>query len=1013
MIITCKKRVPNLWIFVAILPWSAVMFKWLAMGTAFTFSLKKFVDNPAGLTFVMSLPAVMSLILSPFCNFMSDRVWTRFGRRKPFVVASWIGTIGFITLMPLAPDFWTLLAIYLLFSAFNDIGGGPMETLKQEIVPPKQRGLSAACGTWLSNFANLTFMFVAIGRFDDYKFMAGLPVTGEQSIYWSLAAAMTIMILVIMFGVKELDPKSHVRGQKFSIRNFFGAILNRDLWPVYTLIFGSAMMNAGLGVMGILLYTEQWQFTKQEMGVNIAIGGAMNMVFITILGVFANKLPRMKTYQILMGLSLFINFCYYIYVNFVLYDQRPTLVELIVFGETLSVIGILVAMVYIPLVYDYVPRNEMGTYAAGSSILNKIVGTITLNGVGLFVWAYSSLFLPPGGEMVRVGLASPATVAEVQTRLVGLEGSDQLTVRSWYATGAVLDHGRAFEIRRANPASVSLREQRDKLEEKRSKLASQEKNEIVFAEDAVRHGDSRSKDSHLAKAAALRAQVEPMEKEIAAMDAQLAERAQAFSSRVRVVIGDRMVAEGGAVRSASLVPGIIAAFPLAYRLPSKEVEKALDRMRLAMPEVADLRVVKSGSGFVAEVSAECLSGMSQAALVGRLTEAFRIALRAKSAVIGSSPVPTIRPVEFLALDADIVEDPLDRHISPITRVVNGILAKFTDVAPPERRVFGMARGMRGSFEHVSVRPLSPDEFAIRILALPSTSAAATSQTAFNFPLASKISPERAADFQTLLARAIEIGPQQRITPVQPVITSSFAKMQYDYMSGYIWMLVLGIIGLGITIAFSRREAKGLIHKRGLEESEATVDVDFRADAVEIVSGDTYTPGYLLPKLGIVALGLLMTGFASINLVPALSLLALGERSQAEAIAVFKERTGGESQRLITDAEILAAEEVRDRSFVFWNEYRFRSASGEEVIFRAPAGSQLRPAHMLFDDDGLPTTLTVCYNPSDPQKVLLPTEFSTWFMPGTLALFGLIGAALGSILAWKARRPIPLPHIADA
>ena len=39
------------------------------------------------------------------------------------------------------------------------------------------------------------------------------------------------------------------------------------------------------------------------------------------------------------------------------------------------------------------------------------------------------------------------------------------------------------------------------------------------------------------------------------------------------------------------------------------------------------------------------------------------------------------------------------------------------------------------------------------------------------------------------------------------------------MSGYLWMFALGIIGLSITYAFVARERRGLIHKRGLEESE--------------------------------------------------------------------------------------------------------------------------------------------------------------------------------------------------
>ena len=41
------------------------------------------------------------------------------------------------------------------------------------------------------------------------------------------------------------------------------------------------------------------------------------------------------------------------------------------------------------------------------------------------------------------------------------------------------------------------------------------------------------------------------------------------------------------------------------------------------------------------------------------------------------------------------------------------------------------------------------------------------------------------------------------------------------MSSYIWMLVLDAIGIIITIVFVSREKRGLIHKRGIEEMEAS------------------------------------------------------------------------------------------------------------------------------------------------------------------------------------------------
>ena len=52
----------------------------------------------------------------------------------------------------------------------------------------------------------------------------------------------------------------------------------------------------------------------------------------------------------------------------------------------------------------------------------------------------------------------------------------------------------------------------------------------------------------------------------------------------------------------------------------------------------------------------------------------------------------------------------------------------------------------------------------------------------------------------------------------PFWRRAYAPMRYDYMSGYIWMFILGLFGLSITFLFNRYEKKGLIRKYGVEEA---------------------------------------------------------------------------------------------------------------------------------------------------------------------------------------------------
>jgi hypothetical protein len=62
---------------------------------------------------------------------------------------------------------------------------------------------------------------------------------------------------------------------------------------------------------------------------------------------------------------------------------------------------------------------------------------------------------------------------------------------------------------------------------------------------------------------------------------------------------------------------------------------------------------------------------------------------------------------------------------------------------------------------------------------------------------------------------------QRLTVARPILATAYAPMKYDYMSGYLLMFLMSVIGIAITVMFRRFEAKGLIRKRGVEEAEAS------------------------------------------------------------------------------------------------------------------------------------------------------------------------------------------------
>ncbi|MBN8709118.1 MAG: MFS transporter [Verrucomicrobia bacterium] len=821
----------------AILPWASFTFNSAVVGTAFLFSLKKFIENPAGLTFIMSIPGILAMAVSPVASFLSDRIWTRFGRRKPFIIVSWTGMLTAMILMPLMPNFWLLLAAYILYHFSSDLNS-PMEPLKQEIIPPKDRVWATGAMAWCSNLATMTFYFVMLGRFDDVSYLAGLKLDGEWVIYWSAGLLLALLLLLIILGIKETDPKSSLRGQKLTLRNFVGGLLDRELWPVYLLVFGNACLNfyAGLGALSNLLYTDQWGYTKQEMGVNVAIGGIANLFIIGLLTAFASKLNRMKAYQTTLCLSLLGNVLYYCYVEFVLPDKRPTLFEIIVFGETLSVLAILTGLLYVPLVYDYVRRNRMGTYAAGASIVGLAARLITLNGVGLFVTFYASVFQPPAGEMTRVVLNNPATKSEFvsflqQASWPVVDSADPISASNlaadvWQANGMIAQTGRTWEIRHGSKASETLEKKKTSLEAERSALLSREAMAREMEADRLR---KQGQDPAAAQPRhSIQPRIEELSREIDTLDATLEARAESFRKQVSTVLGGRLMTDGDQLLEARMGQALVAEYAISSRPASRAIEEELDALRRENPAIIDMRPVKMANGYGLAVSALMPDGESRAEVQQRLqTSVDRLGVTRKNSLIAAGSAPaSIRIQPAVTLDLQVVEDPVDTYVSPVSRILHAMLAPFGHELNPSRRLIATGSSLRDPAQTNHVRAVpGPVERSISVTAVlePRASEAPPGAGPKN-KLEEKLS--RAAGDQSpevlaLYDRIEKSAAAQRITIAHPVLTSGYARMRYDYMSGYLWMFLMGTIGIALTLVFGRLEALGVIRKRGVEEALAS------------------------------------------------------------------------------------------------------------------------------------------------------------------------------------------------
>ncbi|MCX7014427.1 MAG: MFS transporter [Candidatus Sumerlaeota bacterium] len=405
MIVTQRKRVPWVWVFLMALPYFSNSLVEGVSGSALTFTMKKFISNPALITFLGSINVLFNFMVGPFVSYTSDRNWTRFGRRKPFIITGWIGLILSLIVTPLAPNIWLLAVAIVFYQFFQDFAfSGPYDPLYYETVPLPQRGRGQALVVLMNNCAGLFFNYVLIGHFDEvYNLRLNLGVlhvpvalTGEQMIYLVAASVVTFMVFHIGWNVKETPVQSSVIGERFSMRRFLKGVFGERQWIViYILIFSQVAMNQGLNQLGPLLITEQFGYSKQALGELGAITTLLRIVvLIPIAGYFADKIDRVRMFQTVLILSTLHHIIYWGFVHFI--APKPTFWAIVAFDCLGSFVSVAGNIAVGPLFFDFVPRDRMGTVYAGMSFVRGLVKITVMNGVGIWITWYAKMFLPAG-----------------------------------------------------------------------------------------------------------------------------------------------------------------------------------------------------------------------------------------------------------------------------------------------------------------------------------------------------------------------------------------------------------------------------------------------------------------------------------------------------------------------------------------------------------------------------------------------------------------------------------------
>ena len=162
----------------------------------------------------------MGLVIQPIVGAASDRTWTRFGRRIPYLFIGAIVSVIVMSLLPNAGSFnlsvanamiFGLIALMLLDTAIN-MAMQPFKMMVGDMVNEKQKKLAYSVQSFVCNTGNfIGFLFPIFFTWLGIQNTAPDGVVPDSVIY-SFYGGATILILCVLytiFNVKEMPPKEY------------------------------------------------------------------------------------------------------------------------------------------------------------------------------------------------------------------------------------------------------------------------------------------------------------------------------------------------------------------------------------------------------------------------------------------------------------------------------------------------------------------------------------------------------------------------------------------------------------------------------------------------------------------------------------------------------------------------------------------------------------------------------------------------------------------------------------
>lgn len=240
----------------------------------------RFTDNGYLLGLILAIGPLVATVAHPAFGRLSDRTSTRLGRRIPYALVG-VPLSGLaVLLIPLAPDYWTLLGLFFLQAVVISICAVPLMSLIPDVVGTAARG--RVMSLFMVGGGIGAIAIQAAGKlFWEYDFGLVFYATGALTLLFAFPPLLLIREPPLDAGEVRLARSA----QTLSVSAMLRAVARRGPLAVFLVSASLRYLGAGMVITYLTLFAAtDLDISVGDAALAIAASGLLRLVLAPLAG---------------------------------------------------------------------------------------------------------------------------------------------------------------------------------------------------------------------------------------------------------------------------------------------------------------------------------------------------------------------------------------------------------------------------------------------------------------------------------------------------------------------------------------------------------------------------------------------------------------------------------------------------------------------------------------------------------------------------------------------------------